>query len=823
MRRLLGGVGLALLIPSAAAHHVAAQAIPKPDYVTYLPREAALPVQATAGNRAFHLFGDPAAPGYRDEAPRDGVDDAQGRWLRALAVRFAPWMVRNAVDFPMDFRRFVEGGEASTLFIDAFDLSQARPRLLDTKTIDFGQLGDGGGAATCRPTEGAVQTIDPTPDCRLLELIDRFAPEPPPVATPPRPDLDLRYVLYFDFPGQDPGSWNREFEGSVHGAIARKYLGYAKAFVHPFIGEVRGPGFEPPRYELVLQYWFFYPYNDAGNVHEGDWEHINVAVTPRARGAEPLATAEMSQLVDGPAAPDDLVIRRVEYYFHHWVFVADYVTPDVYAPRAEWEQQLKALREERVGEREVWRQIRRQAYLDEAETRLNLHPIVFIGGDNRGLQQLIAMPSRLGRSSHASYPFPGLYKDVGPQNTGELVSARWDIFRQAPESAAAETHKIVRLDNPDRIEIIPDWERVLPLLRTDPVARRAWAWLVLPIRFGYPATRSPFAGIVRYAETGNTSILGPAYNSGWNRAGAAAGYDRYHPHRLGSFFPASQQDNYWTGWGFFNLTVPTLVTLPPFDLAFRLVTAPIRAASRHAHPAFFGSDEVPFRFIGMPVGVSSFRPPTTFLNLLGFPELGAPFLQQVITIAGSDTFTVDVFNPETDRVSPPYYGVSLFLGRRFASENTLRHSNGVLRADVVVSGIPGLLPLRANLDMWEYTGSLRYNIAQGALQPFVKVGYGLSWYRLTGATFNGQPLGDGTSRWVRRPSLFHNLLPNTWHVGGGLEFIPLRSVRGIDVGFRGDFTVFSHNLGLKTENGFLLAQDEHVTRVHLGLGTTLSY
>ncbi len=90
MRRLLGGVGLTLLIPSAAALRVAAQAIPKPDYVTYLPREAVLPVQATAGNRAFHLFGNPAAPGYQDEAPRDEIDDAQGRWLRALAVRFAP-------------------------------------------------------------------------------------------------------------------------------------------------------------------------------------------------------------------------------------------------------------------------------------------------------------------------------------------------------------------------------------------------------------------------------------------------------------------------------------------------------------------------------------------------------------------------------------------------------------------------------------------------------------------------------------------------------------------------------------------------------------
>jgi hypothetical protein len=815
-RRRTCAFGFALLIQAAATHPAAAQAIPKPDYVTYLPREVVLPVRATDANRQFHLFGDAAMPGYKDESPRDGIDDARERWLRALAVRFAPWMVRNSVDFPMNFRRFVEGGEASTLFIDAFDLSQARPRLLGTETVDFRELT----GAAC------VETAPPSPDCRLLRLVDRFAPEPPPVPAPPRPDFDLRYVLYFDFPGQDPGSWNREFEGSVRGSIARKYLGYAKAFVHPFISEVRGPGFESPRFELVLQYWFFYPYNDAGNVHEGDWEHINVVVTPRgwARGTEPLEALAMSQLVDRGAAPEQLVIRRVEYYFHHWVFVADYLTPDVYAPRAEWERQMKGLREERVGEREVWRQIRRQAYLDDAETKLNLHPIVFIGGDNRGLQQLIATPNRLGRSSHGSYPFPGLYKDVGPQNTGELVSTRWDIFREAPESTASEAHKIVRLDHPERLEVVPDWERVLPLVRTDPAARREWAWLVLPIRFGYPATRSPFAGIVRYAETGNTSILAPPYNSGWNRAGAAAGYDRYRPHRLASFFPASQQDNYWTGWGFFNLTLPTLVTLPPFDLAFRLITAPIRAGNRHAHPAFFGSEEVPFRFIGASMGVSSVTVPKEFLNLLGFPELAAPFIEQVTALAASDTFSVNVSPPEVQRVSPPFFGITLFLGRRFASENTLRHSKGTMRADVAVSTVPGLFPLRTTLDMWEYTGSLRYNIAPGALQPFVKAGYGRSWYRLTDASFNGQVLGNGTSRWVRRASLFRNLLPNTWHVGGGFEFIPVRSVGRLDWGFRVDLTVYSHNLGLKTDVGsFLLAQDAHVTRVHVGLGTTLSF
>jgi len=377
---------------------------------------------------------------------------------------------------------------------------------------------------------------------------------------------------------------------------------------------------------------------------------------------------------------EDFVIRRVEYYFHHWVFTADYLTPNVYAPRADWEKELKGLREERIGEREIWRQIRRQAYLDDAETKLNQHPIVFIGGDNRGLQQLISSSTRLGRASHGSYPFPGLYKDVGPGHTGELVSTSWDVFRRAPDSAAAETNVVVRFDNPERLEIIPDWERVLPLVRTDALARRKWAWLVLPIRFGYPATRSSFAGIVRYAETGNTSVVAPTYNGGWNRAGAASGYDNYVPHRLSSYFPASQQDNYRTGWGFLNLTIPTLVTLPPFDIAYRLLTAPVRAADRHSYPAFFRSEDVPFRFVGVTAGVSSFKIPEGFLNLAGFPEIASPFLQKAIALGGaSDSFNIDVIHPSTEHVSPRYYGVTLFLGRRFTSENTVRHSNGEVR------------------------------------------------------------------------------------------------------------------------------------------------
>jgi len=54
------------------------------------------------------------------------------------------------------------------------------------------------------------------------------------------------------------------------------------------------------------------------------------------------------------------------------------------------------------------------------------------------------------------------------------------------------------------------------------------------------------------------------------------------------------------------------VTLPPFDIAYRLLTAPVRAAGHHSYPAFFGSEDVPFRFIGVTMGVSSFHIPRRF-------------------------------------------------------------------------------------------------------------------------------------------------------------------------------------------------------------------
>ena len=290
MRRttLLAAWGACALLCARAS----AQEIPRPDYLTYLPAEEALPVGAQPATGAFHLYGDTAATGYVDQDPRNGIDDARDRWLTALAVRFAPWMVRNTVDFPMDWRRFVYQGASFPLFLDVFDQSGEHPRLIRSESIDLQNI-----ERTPCPFSGEAAARDTTPDCRLLALLQRLAPDrrAAPRATAPG-DVEAE-VMFFDMPGSGPKTWSEEFEGAAKGTISRRYLGWAKTFVHPLVAPVAGHPESDPRFDLMLQYWFFYPYNDAGNIHEGDWEHINVLLTTRAQGARRFTREELQALL----------------------------------------------------------------------------------------------------------------------------------------------------------------------------------------------------------------------------------------------------------------------------------------------------------------------------------------------------------------------------------------------------------------------------------------------------------------------------------------------------------------------------------------------
>ncbi|MFH1279252.1 MAG: hypothetical protein ABIK65_12840 [Candidatus Eisenbacteria bacterium] len=118
----------------------------------------------------------------------------------------------------------------------------------------------------------------------------------PYVGAPPGAAYSIYYVrLHPDYggPGIDcPEGWADLFErGSADHPAAGDLP--AAAYVHLFLED----GFP------VIQYWFFLPYNDWVNNHEGDWEHLHVQVTS--------------------ADPGEAELRRACFYFHGYHLECD--------------------------------------------------------------------------------------------------------------------------------------------------------------------------------------------------------------------------------------------------------------------------------------------------------------------------------------------------------------------------------------------------------------------------------------------------------------------------------------------------------------------
>ncbi|ODS39475.1 MAG: hypothetical protein A7315_10990 [Candidatus Altiarchaeales archaeon WOR_SM1_79] len=136
--------------------------------------------------------------------------------------------------------------------------------------------------------------------------------------------------------GNDPASWyaayQTEAEQNNYGDVI-----YAHIFNHSG--------------QIVIQYWFFYPFNDFINNHEGDWEHINVVLD----SSDPL-TAQ---------------IVYVEYYFHEFYLICSTPSQDYFLA--------------------------------------GTHPIVFVGGHG---DYSCGGSHGSGEGSHGSYPSPGEWVDV---------------------------------------------------------------------------------------------------------------------------------------------------------------------------------------------------------------------------------------------------------------------------------------------------------------------------------------------------------------------------------------------------------------------------
>ena len=256
------------------------------------------------------------------------------------------------------------------LFVDTWNVSRNSPEFVSSETINWQALGG--------PTSemGSRAVGADFSDCRLLSLLEAFDPFTPGAAYRSgavAPERAEHQVMFFDFPGDGEETWKQEYVNQISEALPQSYEGFAKVFVHPFVESVRSSVTGHWGYAFVLQYWFFYPYNDGFNNHEGDWEHINVSITTLSKCHEPLSEADVRRILAGTVL-DNLVIQRVDYYFHHKVMTLDYTRPNVYQSPKKWETEFKNTKEERVKEKWIWEQVRYHAYWDDDETIINTHP-----------------------------------------------------------------------------------------------------------------------------------------------------------------------------------------------------------------------------------------------------------------------------------------------------------------------------------------------------------------------------------------------------------------------------------------------------------------
>jgi hypothetical protein len=90
---------------------------------------------------------------------------------------------------------------------------------------------------------------------------------------PSADDLVGRYEYHLDFPG-DPLDPRCDYERWARRLTARS----APTVYAHVAGESAHPG------KLALQYWLFYPFNDFNNLHEGDWEMIQLVFDARDAG-----------------------------------------------------------------------------------------------------------------------------------------------------------------------------------------------------------------------------------------------------------------------------------------------------------------------------------------------------------------------------------------------------------------------------------------------------------------------------------------------------------------------------------------------------------
>ncbi len=214
-----------------------------------------------------------------------------------------------------------------------------------------------------------------------------------------------RIDYYVDAPGDDRAEqgvtgWRRRWRSIMGGNAATheppRALDYPPTqYAHLF-------WFNRSKGLLAIQYWFYYPYNEWINHHEGDWERINV-------------------ILRGPSRLTDKASFRpvgYQYFFHCWTYEPTQVV-----------------------------RIRGESARED-------HVVVYAGGFSQFLLWS-------GWNSGGSYPLPALFPAVG----GGLGKWRPPEDTTKPARfIRPEDFKIIVLPEPERLDVVanPDlaWLRL---------------------------------------------------------------------------------------------------------------------------------------------------------------------------------------------------------------------------------------------------------------------------------------------------------------------------------------------------------------------------
>lgn len=308
------------------------------------------PPMVMARSEADSLYG-----AIEESARGDGIAESRRPQLESLVRRFAPTLVLpQGDDVSREGRRYQLLPTDPRLFGDTLRLDQittAPYRFSHSRAI-------------------AIRATSPESLVQLLESALEY-----------QSATDELAVWYFDFPGDSPREWWDAYARLRSGPDSVAWS-LPTVWAHPSV-EAGG--------RIVLQYWYFYPFNDYLGNHEGDWEHVNVVVT---------------------ASGDS--IEEVHYFFHN---------RSVRLPHGDYKPEL----------------------VD------GTHPVVHVGGR---ANDLVNIPMRLFKGeknagSHGNYPYPGEWEAAaGLGHTESVSEADADSTRIVDHSR----FQIVLTPEPSRID-----------------------------------------------------------------------------------------------------------------------------------------------------------------------------------------------------------------------------------------------------------------------------------------------------------------------------------------------------------------------------------